>query len=176
MRDTDAGLHQVLVECSQSLSCPLHELTPEAVGARVDRIIGELHRSPLVVNDNKGFYGLAGGDLAHKLLFEALYKPAGTGPEGMNALFKAFLAAEKGEGLPLLEISGRRDSTWRCPGDCDGAPEPEPIFRQEVHVAIACGDGDEIKYDSINGLKAHYEELRTTSQFADMWDTHTYCA
>ena len=174
--DTDAGLHQVLIECSQSSVCPLHESTPEAVVARIDRIIAELHRSPLVVNDNKGLYALSGGDLAHKLLFKALYKPAGEGPEGMNALFKAFAAAERGDGLPLLQISGRRDSTWRCPGDCGGIPDAEPSFRQEVHVAIACGDGDVIRYDGVSGLKEHYQKLRAMSQFADVWDEHAYCA
>ena len=177
LRDTDAGLKLVLKSCAASSACPLYpgsSASAHAVRNRLDSIIASLNREPLVARNNvTGNYALVDGHTAKALLFGGLYKPIGT---AIPALFEALVAAEKGDGAPLLNLSGQADALWRCSSGSGGCGWTRGVNGQEIHVAIACSDADVVRHESLEDITAFYEKIAKTSQFADMWSTHAACS
>ncbi|KAH7068442.1 TAP-like protein-domain-containing protein [Auriculariales sp. MPI-PUGE-AT-0066] len=164
LRDADKEIDLVSKACSLSPThCMLYEPSGPLVRARIERILGNLYKDPLVVFDSDASlntrYGIVDYGSAKLLLLKMLYSPYALFPITANA----FAAAEKGDGRPLFNLlypRGMAGSEWRCKADRDPSDDEVPVLlSMEALGGIACGDAPP-----------------KMSTLGDTWFPHTLCA
>ncbi|KAH7067838.1 alpha/beta-hydrolase [Auriculariales sp. MPI-PUGE-AT-0066] len=187
--DTDVGLELAISACSNSSACALSHSSPAvsenssrrlssaAVRERLKNILFALSHNPIATRDAlNGNYALVDKSLARKVLFDTLYSPM---RGNMARTFSALVAAEHGDGVPLLRLSGLDEALWRCPNSdrpsC-GWLQPATDDAEISGIAIACTDAEVVRHDSLNSLREHFQGMARLSQFAELWDMHAYCA
>jgi len=167
---TDDALEYFFSSCSTSPACPLHETTTAGVRARYFRILNALRQRPQAVVASETLpdhYGIVDYETVKGLVFSSLYSPYRV----FAPLAVALRDLENGDGRGMYALSGRDDSEWRC--SCGG--EQLTGGMAEIHLAIACGDGD-IVDDSIEELEDWHRRIRKTSSFADVLNKRVACS
>lgn len=154
--------------------CAIYDKSPQAIKARVDRILERLKVQPLTasVGSSSGVldYGIVDFSVLKNALFVYLYHPYG----GASAVAAALAALEHGDAnllwqLPVLE---EQKNLFKCPVANDTSVEQLVI---EPQFAIACSDGTPVN-DTYDQLEAGYEDNARKSSFAGGLPVRVECA
>jgi hypothetical protein len=148
------------------LECALHEKTPSAVKARVERIFDTILVQPVptVIGTGPADYGLVDYGKLLRTVFDFLYSPFAAG--GQNAAL-LLAALERGDGAPFYQAQADPRNFLQC--GCDArVPQDSGGFGQLGAAAIAFSDADPIN-DTLPELQAWYAANRRESRFAAIW-------
>lgn len=170
MIDTDKGAYRFFSACSTAgpTKCPLYESTPEAVHARVNRILESVRQHPIYARSasTPSSYGFVDYSRVKIAIFTALYSPFKLLP----TLAKALAALEGGDGSLLLDL--RKPDHVSCPKCTRQDSVASSMFSytgdESVQLSILCGES-ELTQNSPEDIWKTYEDMSELSEFADKY-------
>ncbi|KAH8079799.1 TAP-like protein-domain-containing protein [Cristinia sonorae] len=177
LRDTDAELFRVYQACADvgALACPIHEFDADKIHARVQGLLKKLRMTPVTFyNDTTGLYGQVDYSVVIRVIFNMLYKPYSKAQE----VFAAISQLERGDAEPIFKLSERATAQGLLTEQCSCPLASDDFWGpsgRENLLAIACGDAGPIHRD-IDSLKRYFDDMATTSMFAEAWWPHIGCA
>ncbi|GJE90062.1 alpha/beta hydrolase [Phanerochaete sordida] len=183
--DADKTLKTILDACVAAgpSTCALYEPSTDKVHARLTAIFDALKQRPLPVYNNitGKEYGLIDYKIARSALFNRLYSPYPSTPEGptypIMDLLEALAQVEKGDGLALGRWMGIVPAQTLFSCNCPSKPRPPQVLSPEAFTAIACSDSDLARAgDTIEDLEEHFAKMRGDSEFADQWPFRVICS
>jgi hypothetical protein len=155
-------------------ACAIYDKSPQAIQARVDRILERLKVQPIAasIGSSPGSldYGIVDFSLVKHLLFVYLYHPYG----GASTVATALAALEQGDANPLwqLPVFEAEKDLFKCSMANETSVEQLVI---EPQFAIACSDGTPVN-DTFDQLEAWYENYARESSFAGGLAVRVECA
>ncbi|KAJ6582248.1 TAP-like protein-domain-containing protein [Mycena capillaripes] len=139
--------------------CAFFAPTAAEISHNVEKIYVALRARPIPVRTNTSF-GVVDYSKLRRTIFTALYAPYTSFP----ALAKALADLSTGNATALFQMS--ETPAFQCA--CDPAEHQFESVREAV-AAVLCNDGKRIPPE-YEGVVAHYENLRKTSSWADVWE------
>ncbi len=165
--DTDREILNIATECSKKPGdCPLYELAPSLVLARLEKILNQLQTNPVPVHNSTRFFRLIDRNIVFLRLFEGLYKPYKT----IAPFFHALAELEKGNPWPLHEETAAYEPKIDCKCSNNEDERKEDIVGggAETSLAVSCNDAGPLTEDP-DFLKEWLEKLIAQSQFGEYW-------
>lgn len=157
------------------LLCPLHENSAEKIHNRIQTLLNNLRSYPVsFYNATTGAYGEVDYSLVKSALFRTLYSPYSLA----KPLISALAGLERGNLEPIYELSAMKEVGKLITGSCAcPATGGDLSSKSSVYdvLSIACGDGDLVT-DDVDTLKKYYDDLSSSSIFAEAWWLHLGCA
>lgn len=153
--------------------CTFHASTPEAIEARLDGLLSNIRKRPVIVPASVSLNPrpeIVSYSKVKRLITSALYRPLVMFP----SLAEAFAALEDGDGRPFLDLTSQGgeelplcESRLENPADPDiPTPEvPEAEASADASKAIMCSDGEPIPGD-VEIFERYAVKLMTVSKSA----------
>lgn len=153
--------------------CPLYESTPEAIQARVDRLLDRLNTMPVAVtvSSNPGplDHGIVDYFLVKTVLLIYLYNPySGIGPR----LATTLAALDSGNAVPFWTLLNDSNLVQEC---ASGNDTTRAQSNAEGIDPIMCTDGVPVN-DTLSQYQAWYDHNARTSSFASVWEMRIRCS
>jgi hypothetical protein len=153
-------------------ACAIYDKSPQAIKARVDRILERLKVQPIAasVSSSPGSldYGVVDFSLLKIALFDYLYMPYGLAPTVAAVL----AALEQGDAGPLWQVLEAKADVIECTAANNTVLEQLGV---EPQLAVECSDGTPV-HDTLEQLEAWYQYNAHKSSFAGVSIARVQCS
>ncbi|KAJ7083878.1 alpha/beta-hydrolase [Mycena epipterygia] len=157
--DTDKVLQSFFDSCAAAGPdlCAFYKPTAAELSDRLSALTSSIRAEPVPVITATS-YGIIDYSLLRSTLFSSFYAPYSS----FGPLAEGLAALERGNGTLLYSLS--QEAPFQC--DCSNEAVPFHLNGVEAGTAVLCGDAAKVT-DSIEQLRAFYENAAKTSEFAE---------
>jgi hypothetical protein len=172
--DADKAMYVFYQACFKAgpQACAIHDKSPDAIKARVDRTLERLKVQPLAASIGASLgpldYGVVDYGLVKNALFTYLYRPYDNAPTIASIL----AALEQGNANPLWQLLEAEQAVTECSAGNDAG---RAQLVAEPQNAIQCSDGAPVN-DTLEQLQEWFEANERKSSFAGSLPIRVQCA